>query len=51
MPARNPEAVRQPAINAARQRSGQPTTPVLDTVFVALNPGALPPRMVTGRAA
>jgi hypothetical protein len=44
MPARNPEAVRQRAIAAARQRSGQPTTPTLDPVFVALNPGALPAR-------
>jgi hypothetical protein len=41
MPARNPEAVRQRAIAAARQRSGQPATPSLDPVFVALNPGAL----------
>ena len=44
MPARNPEAVRQRAIAAARQRSGQPATPTLDPVFVALNPGALPAR-------
>ena len=44
MPARNPEAVRQRAIAAARQRSGQPATPNLDSVFVALNPGALPAR-------
>jgi hypothetical protein len=44
MPARNPEAVRQRAIAAARQRSGQPATPPLDPVFVALNPGALPAR-------
>ena len=44
MPARNPEAVRQRAIAAARQRSGQPATPSLDPVFVALNPGALPAR-------
>jgi hypothetical protein len=44
MPTRNPEAVRQRAIAAARQRSGQPTTPNLDPVFVALNPGALPAR-------
>jgi hypothetical protein len=43
MPARNPEAVRQRAI-AARQRTGQPVTPTLDPVFVALNPGALPAR-------
>jgi hypothetical protein len=44
MPSRNPEAVRQRAIDAARQRSGQPTTPSLDPEFVALNPGALPAR-------
>jgi hypothetical protein len=44
MPARNPEAVRQRAIDAARRRSGQPATPSLDPVFVALNPGALPAR-------
>ena len=44
MPARNPEAVRQRAIAAARQRAGQPATPTLDPVFVALNPGALPAR-------
>ena len=44
MPARNPEAVRQRAIDAAHQRTGQPATPALDPVFVALNPGALPAR-------
>jgi hypothetical protein len=44
MPASNPEAVRQRANAAARQRSGQPTTPTLDPAFVALNPGALPAR-------
>jgi hypothetical protein len=44
MPARNPEAVRQRAIRAARQRTGQPAPPPLDPVFVALNPGALPAR-------
>jgi hypothetical protein len=44
MPTRNPEAVRQRAIAAARQRAGQPATPSLDPVFVALNPGALPAR-------
>jgi hypothetical protein len=44
MPARNPQAVRQRAIAAARQRTGQPATPTLDPVFVALNPGALPAR-------
>jgi hypothetical protein len=44
MPARNPEAVRQRAIDAARQRSGRPATPTLDPAFVALNPGAVPAR-------
>jgi hypothetical protein len=44
MPARNPDAVRQRAITAAHQRSGQPATPTLDPRFVALNPGALPGR-------
>jgi WhiB family transcriptional regulator, redox-sensing transcriptional regulator len=44
MPTPNPEAVRQRAIAAAHQRSGQPATPTLDPVFVALNPGALPAR-------
>jgi WhiB family redox-sensing transcriptional regulator len=44
MPTRNPEAVRQRAIAVARQRGGQPATPNLDPVFVALNPGALPAR-------
>jgi len=44
MPVRNPEVVRQRAIAAARQRTGRPATPSLDSVFVALNPGALPAR-------
>jgi hypothetical protein len=44
MPARNPEIIRQRAIQAARERSGQPATPGLDPVFAALNPGALPAR-------
>jgi hypothetical protein len=44
MPARNPTAVRQRAIDAARQRSGQSATQALDPVFVALNPSALPGR-------
>jgi hypothetical protein len=44
MPVRNPEAVRQRAIDAARQRTGRPAGPTLDLVFVALNPGALPAR-------
>jgi hypothetical protein len=44
MPTRNREAVRQRAIDAARQRSGQSATPSLDPVFVALNPDFLPAR-------
>src|SRR5829696_4801905 len=44
MPTPNPEAIRQRAIAAARQRTGQPATPSLDPMFVALNPGALPAR-------
>jgi hypothetical protein len=44
MPTRNPEAVRQRAITAAHQRSGQPAIPSLDPVFVALNPDFLPAR-------
>jgi WhiB family transcriptional regulator, redox-sensing transcriptional regulator len=44
MPTRNPEAVRQRAVAAARQRTGQPIAPPLDPVFVALNPNALPAR-------
>jgi hypothetical protein len=44
MPARNPEAVRQRAMAAASRRAGQPATPGLDPVFVALNPDALPAR-------
>jgi hypothetical protein len=44
MPARNPDVVRQRAIAAARQGSGQPATPALDPMVVALNPGALPAR-------
>jgi hypothetical protein len=48
MPARNPEAVRQRAIEAARQRSGRPSTPDLDPVFVALNHGELPVRAWSG---
>jgi hypothetical protein len=47
MPARNSEAVRERAIAAARQRSGQPATPTLDPVFVALNHGELPIRART----
>jgi hypothetical protein len=44
MPTRNSEAIRQRAIAAARQRSGQPATPALDPVFAALNPDVLPAR-------
>ena len=44
MPARNPEAVRQRPIAAARQRSGRLATPSLDPVFVALNHGQMPVR-------
>jgi hypothetical protein len=48
MLARNPVAVRQRAIDAARQRSGQPATPSLDPGFVALNHGELPVRARSG---
>jgi hypothetical protein len=48
MPARNPEAVWQRAIDAARHRSGRPATPELDLVFVALNGGDLPVRARSG---
>ena len=44
MPTPNPEAVRQRAIATARQRTGQPASPPLDPVFVALNPHAVPAR-------
>jgi hypothetical protein len=44
MPAHNPEAVRQWAITTAHQRRGEPASPTLDPVFVALNPDALPAR-------
>jgi hypothetical protein len=47
MPARNPEAARRRAIEAARQRSGRPATPSLDPVFVALNHGELPIRALS----
>jgi hypothetical protein len=49
MPARNPEAVRQRASDAACQRSGRPATPSLDPVFVALNHNELPVRARSGR--
>jgi hypothetical protein len=48
MPTRNAEAVRQRAIDAARQRTGQSATPGLDPVFVALNHGELPVRARSG---
>jgi hypothetical protein len=48
MPARNPQAVRQRAIEAARQRSGRPATPALDPVFVVLNRDELPVRARSG---
>jgi hypothetical protein len=48
MPTRNPQAVRQRAIDAARQRSGRPATPSIDPVFVALNHGELPVRARSG---
>jgi hypothetical protein len=48
MPAHNPEAVRQRAIDAAHKRSGQPATPSLDPVFVALNHSELPVRARSG---
>jgi hypothetical protein len=48
MPARNPKAVRQRAIEAARQRTGRSATPSLDPVFVALNHGELPIRARSG---
>jgi hypothetical protein len=48
MPERNPEAVRQRAIDAARQRSGRLATPALDPVFVALNRDELPVRARSG---
>ena len=48
MPARNPQAIRQRAAEAARQRSGRPTAPTLDPVFVALNHDELPVRARSG---
>jgi hypothetical protein len=48
MPARNPEAVRQRAIDAAHLRTGRPVIPSLDPVFVALNHGELPIRARSG---
>jgi hypothetical protein len=48
MPACNPEAIRQRAIAAARQRAGRPATPSLDPVVVALNHGQVPIRARSG---
>ena len=48
MPTRNPKAVRQRAIEAARQRMDRPATPALDPVFVALNRDELPVRARSG---
>ena len=50
MPTRNPEAVRQRAIDAAHQRTGQPVTPTLDPVSWPSTPAPASPRAVTGRA-
>jgi hypothetical protein len=47
-PARNPEAVRQRAIETAHKRSGRPASPSLDPMFVALNHGELPVRARSG---
>jgi hypothetical protein len=48
MPARDPVAVRQRAIEAARRRSGRPATPSLDPVFVVLNRDELRVRARSG---
>jgi hypothetical protein len=48
MPARNPEAVRQRAAEAAQKRIGRATTPSLDPVFVALNRNEVPVRARSG---
>jgi hypothetical protein len=48
MPARNPQAVRQRAVDAAHKRRGRPAIPSLDPVFVALNHGQLPVRVRSG---
>jgi hypothetical protein len=48
MPVRNPQAVRQRAIDAARRRAGRSASPSLDPVFVALNRGELPVRARSG---
>jgi hypothetical protein len=41
IPARNPEAIRQRAIDAAQRRHPQPPVAAIDPVFVALNHGDL----------
>jgi len=43
MPARNPEAVRQRAIEGARQRTGQPVTPSLDPSLWRSTTASSPP--------
>jgi hypothetical protein len=48
MPAYNPQAVRQRAAEAARQRSGRPVTPDLDPVFLELNRDEFPIRARLG---
>jgi len=48
MPARNPQAVRQRAAEAAHKHTGQPAMASLDPVFVALNHGELPVRAGSG---
>jgi hypothetical protein len=48
MPVRNPQAVRQRAAEAARQRSGRSSALSLDPVFVELNHGELPVRAQSG---
>jgi hypothetical protein len=48
MPARNPQAVRQRAAEAAHKRTDKPATPSLDPVFVALNRDELPVRARDG---
>jgi hypothetical protein len=48
MPARNPEAVRQRAAEAAQKRIGRATTPSLDPAFVALNRNEVPVRARSG---
>jgi hypothetical protein len=51
MPTHNPEAVRQRAIDAARQRSGQPATPTPGPGVRNPQPWRPPrPTAVTGRA-